>query len=44
MSDITVRCDCGVYVHATELSPGQVIEMALTWVQHQHEIPKEKTA
>lgn len=36
MSDITVRCNCGVYIHATDLSAGQVIEMALTWVQHEH--------
>jgi hypothetical protein len=43
MSDITVRCNCGVYVHATDLTPGQVIEMALTWVQHQHQIENEES-
>jgi hypothetical protein len=36
MCDVTVRCTCGVYLHATELSPAQVVDIAKTWVGHEH--------
>lgn len=36
MPDITIKCDCGVYIHCNDLNAGQVIELALTWVRHEH--------
>jgi hypothetical protein len=37
MSDLTIRCTCGVYLHSTELSAEQILDMVKTWSGHLHE-------
>lgn len=37
MSEFTIRCRCGVYLHATDLTAEQILDLIRTWAEHRHD-------